>query len=172
MRVFLSLLTGFLVLNGGNAELDELLTQNCGGAMCKMTESTSCDLLASANSWTGTCCSLQDNDDGTCTVSVSSGICYWEPLAPCEGCAPGTGGKFLASNNQNGCPNSGYQTLPETEPPIAVEADEGSDTGSDEAVAQITEPDAEVSALNEESSTASTGIALSALVASATMLFL
>lgn len=168
MQLVLSLLAGFLLLNGGNAEP---LTQNCGSAVCKFEEDFSCDDLIAKNTFTGTCCSLEDNTDGTCTVSVSSGICYWQPKVPCDGCAPGTGGKFLGSGNSDGCPESQYQALPgqdATDPDVVEAGDSGS---GDLATEQATDaPDVQVQAA--DSAAASTGVAIVGVLASATMFFL
>ncbi|CAJ1924195.1 unnamed protein product [Cylindrotheca closterium] len=108
MQVLLSLFAGIMALNAVNAQP---LTQNCGSAQCKFEESVSCRQLMTENTFTGTCCALDPTPSGGCTVSVSAGICYYEPRAPCEGCAPGANGKFLGSGNADGCPVTQFDAL-------------------------------------------------------------
>eukprot|EP00526_Cylindrotheca_closterium_P023040 CAMPEP_0113618824 /NCGR_PEP_ID=MMETSP0017_2-20120614/9545_1 /TAXON_ID=2856 /ORGANISM="Cylindrotheca closterium" /LENGTH=168 /DNA_ID=CAMNT_0000528363 /DNA_START=93 /DNA_END=599 /DNA_ORIENTATION=- /assembly_acc=CAM_ASM_000147 len=103
-----------MTLNAVNATP---LTQNCGSAQCKFEETVSCRQLMAENTFTGTCCALDPTPSGGCTVSVSAGICYYEPLVPCEGCSPGTGGKFLGSGNADGCPVTQFNALVGTEAP-------------------------------------------------------
>jgi hypothetical protein len=113
MHVRLPFLAAAIALNAANAQP---LTQNCGSAVCQFTESVSCIDLMNDNVFTGTCCSLEDTEDGGCTVFVSAGICYWEPFAPCEGCPPGTGGKFLGSGSASECPLATYNAIAPDEP--------------------------------------------------------
>lgn len=114
MQVRLSLFAGILAFNGvtGNP-----VTQNCGSAECQTKESMTCQELMATYTFTGTCCALDPTPDGGCLVYVSSGICYYEPLAPCEGCAPGAGGKFLGSGNANGCRVTQFNALVGTAAP-------------------------------------------------------
>ncbi|KAL3943001.1 MAG: hypothetical protein SGBAC_002908 [Bacillariaceae sp.] len=106
-----------MALNAVNANP---LTQNCGSAQCKFEESVSCRQLMAENTFTGTCCALDPTPTGGCTVSVSAGICYYEPLVPCEGCSPGENGKFLGSGNADGCPVTQFDALVGTAAPTAV----------------------------------------------------
>ena len=121
MQLLLSLFAGIIALNGVNGQP---LTQNCGSAQCKFEESASCQQLMRDYVFTGTCCALDPTPSGGCTVSVSAGICYYEPLVPpCSSsgnCQAGAGGKFLGSGNADGCPVTQFDALVGTQAPTDV----------------------------------------------------
>jgi hypothetical protein len=183
MQVRLSLLAAAITLNAANAQP---LTQNCGSSVCQYKESVSCVDLMQDNVFTGTCCSLEDTDDGGCNVFVSAGICYWEPYVPCDGCMPGTNGKFLGSGSVSECPVATYNAIAPDEPaqtavPAADEetavpladVDETDDT--DETADTASEDDPEVNAYgtpDEENSAASTMGMATIAAASAAVMFL
>lgn len=169
MQVRLSLLAVAVTFNTANAQP---LTQNCGSAVCRFQETVSCVDLMKDNVFTGTCCSLEDTEDGGCMVFVSAGICYWEPLTQCDGCPPGTGGKFLGSGSASVCPEATYNAIAPDEPeatsvPAAEEEDETEDADADEGdpVVAAEGPEGDISAASR-----TMGLATIIVASAATML--
>jgi hypothetical protein len=175
MQVRLSLLAVAVALNAANAQP---LTQNCGSAMCKFQESASCVDLMNDNVFTGTCCALEDTEDGGCIVSVSAGICYWEPFVPCEGCLPGTGGKFLGSGSASECPVATYNAIAPDEPaetavPAADEDETDETDENDETDETAGEGEPVVAAEGPEDISAASTMGMATIaVASAAMMLL
>src|SRR5688500_1932497 len=82
---------------------------------CILPQIVSCADLIAANSFFGTCCSLTEDENGFCIVTVAAttdyeSYCYWEPKSySCDSsnCPPPSGTQYWPITNEK-CPDSGY----------------------------------------------------------------